>query len=117
MSIKQTQESFFEKRFMGCDPSTGVGLPNFLKVAKAFELPTKKIDSHKDMKEKISSVLNTKGPLVCEVKLVDGYKFSPKLSSEKRPDGKIISKPLEDMFPFLDREEFKNNMLIPICEE
>jgi len=69
------------------------------------------------MKEKINRILKTKGPLLCEVKLVEDYKFCPKLSSEKRPGGKIISKPLEDMYPFLDREEFKSNMLIPICEE
>ena len=41
----------------------------------------------------------------------------PKLSSEIKPDGKMISKPLEDMFPFLDREEFKENMIIKVIQE
>ncbi|HWR58473.1 MAG TPA: hypothetical protein VN328_06265, partial [Thermodesulfovibrionales bacterium] len=53
------------------------------------------------------------GPVVCDVLLLPDYKFSPKLSSERRPDGRIVSKPLEDMYPFLDREEFKRNMIIP----
>ncbi len=51
-----------------------------------------------------------KGPVVCEVMLQEDYIFAPKHSSEKLPDGKIISKPLEDMFPFLDRDEFRENM-------
>ena len=49
--------------------------------------------------------------------LTPDYIFSPKLSSQKMPDGRIISKPLEDMFPFLDREEFKQNMIIPMMDE
>jgi acetolactate synthase-1/2/3 large subunit len=58
-------------------------------------------------------VLAIPGPVVCDVRLTADYRFEPKLSSEKKADGRIVSKPLEDMFPFLDREEFRNNLLIP----
>ncbi len=110
ISIKQTQDAFFEGRYVASGKESGVSIPDFVKVAKAFDLPSIKIESSKNLKENIEKVLTTKGPVVCEVMLETDYTFSPKLSSEKLPDGKIISKPLEDMFPFLSREEFKGNI-------
>lgn len=113
ISIRQTQESFFESRLVGCDSKTGVGCPDFKRIAEAYDLPTAVIESHDGMEEKIEAVLKTDGPIVCHVKLLPDYIFSPKSSSEKKPDGRMVSKPLEDMFPFLDREEFRKNLLIP----
>lgn len=113
ISIKQTQDAFFDSRYAGCDNSCGVSFPEITKIAAAYGLPADKIDRHNNMKEKIQNILKAQGPIVCEVLLIPDYKFSPKLSSERKPDGRIISKPLEDMYPFLDKEEFKSNMLIP----
>jgi len=110
ISIRQTQDAFFEGRYIASGEDSGVSIPDFVKVAEAFGLPAVKIKSCENLKENIEKVLNTKGPLVCEVMLETDYVFSPKLSSEKLPDGRIISKPLEDMYPFLSREEFKGNM-------
>ena len=64
------------------------------------------------MSKRITDILDTPGPIIVEVKLLCDYKFSPKLSSEKKPDGRIISKPLEDMYPFLGRDEFQKNMIV-----
>lgn len=110
ISIRQTQDAFFEGRYVASDKDSGVSIPDFVKVARSFGLSSVRIDSSKNLKENIEKVLTTKGPLVCEVMLETDYIFSPKLSSEKLPDGRIISKPLEDMYPFLDREEFKENI-------
>ena len=52
------------------------------------------------------------GPVFCEVVLDNKYVFSPKLSSERQPDGSMVSKPLEDLHPFLDRDEFRSNMIV-----
>lgn len=112
ISIKQTQDTFFNGHHVAIDSKTGVSFPNFRKVAAAYGLKTMLIDNHRQMKEKIKQVLKAKGSMLCEVKLLTDYKFTPKLSSEKKPDGQIISKPLEDMYPFLDRDEFRENMLI-----
>ncbi len=113
ISIRQTQDAFFDGRHIGCDAASGVSFPDIEKVASAYGIRTAAIENHKEMKDAISVVLETEGPVICRVRLSPGYKFEPKLSSERKPDGKIVSKPLEDMFPFLDREEFKSNMLIP----
>lgn len=113
ISIKQTQDAFFGGRYVGCSESSGVSFPDITKVATAYGLPTGVIDNHNNMKEKIQDILKTAGPFVCDVRLIPDYKFLPKLSSEPKPNGRIVSKPLEDMYPFLDREELRSNMLIP----
>lgn len=111
VSIRQTQENFFESRYVACDSKSGVGFPDFIKVGAAFGLHTAVIDDPREMRAKISGILAEKGPVLCDVRLPADHKFMPKLSSEKRPDGSLVSKPLEDMWPFLEREEFLGNML------
>ena len=117
VSIKQTQESFFGLPYVGCDPGSGVSFPSFTKIAKAYGLKVENIKRHKGMIDKIKNVLKCSGPVLCEVVLEPKYKFQPRVSSKKLTDGRIISKPLEDMFPFLSRDEFRSNMLIPSLKE
>jgi|WetSurMetagenome_2_1015567.scaffolds.fasta_scaffold00190_31 acetolactate synthase I/II/III large subunit len=112
ISIKQTQANYFRGNFIGCDEESGVGFPDIIQVAKAYGLDTAIINTHKDMDRKIRTILDSKKPTLCEVKLTKNYIFAPKLSSERKPDGTLVSKPLEDMYPFLERDEFKYNMLI-----
>ncbi|MDA8243425.1 MAG: thiamine pyrophosphate-binding protein [Elusimicrobia bacterium] len=111
VSIRQTQENFFNARYVACDSGSGVGFPDFPAVGAAFGLKTEVIDSVRGMEAKIKRVMSAKGPVLCDVRLPADHKFVPKLSSEKRPDGSMVSKPLEDMWPFLDREEFRQNMI------
>lgn len=112
-SIQQTQEAYFAGRYVGCGEGSGVSFPDICKVGRAYGLPVARIDRHDGLKEQIRQVLSTPGPVICEVMLTPDYTFAPKLSSERKPDGRIVSKPLEDMYPFLDREELKANLLIP----
>lgn len=117
VSIKQTQESFFGLPYIGCDPRSGVSFPSFTKIAKAYGLKVERIKGHNGMVNKIKRVFRFNGPVLCEVILEPNYKFQPRVSSKKLDDGRIISKPLEDMFPFLSRDEFKSNMLISSLKE
>jgi acetolactate synthase-1/2/3 large subunit len=112
ISIRQTQGAFFNGRLTGCDQSSGVSFPDITRIAAAYDLPATTVDSHNDLDERISTILATPGPIVCDIRLQHDYNFEPKLSSEKKPDGRMVSKPLEDLFPFLDRDEFLNNLLI-----
>ena len=107
ISIIQTQRNFFSGRLTGCNAHSGVEVPDFVKVAKAFGLPAIRISKNKDIKSGIKKVLDMKGPAVCELACTSNYVFSPKLSARKLPDGTMVSPSLEDMFPFLDRREFK----------
>ncbi len=109
ISIIQTQRNFFNGRLTGCNVQSGVEVPDFVKVAKAFGLPAVRISKNKDVKAGIRRVLETPGPVVCEMDCTHDYTFAPKLSARKLPDGTMVSPSLEDMFPFLDREEMQAN--------
>ena len=67
--------------------------------------------------EAIKEALDSDGPFVCEVMLDPKQRFEPRLASRRLPDGRMVSSPLEDMFPFLDREELRENLLIPPVED
>ena len=111
ISIKQTQDSYFNSYYTACNEKSGVGIPDFLKIAAAYGLKTERIDNHHGMEDKLKNILSQEGPVLCEVFLPEDYIFSPKLSSQKLEDGTMISKPLEDMYPFLERDEFEENII------
>ncbi|HEY6007144.1 MAG TPA: thiamine pyrophosphate-binding protein [Geobacteraceae bacterium] len=117
ISIRQTQDAFFAGRHVGCDATSGVGFPEATRIASAYGIPAEVIDGHAGLEERLRAVLGRPGPVLCEVRLAPDYRFEPKLSSERLPDGRMVSKPLEDMYPFLDRDEFRRNMLIPEWEK
>ena len=108
-SIRQTQKNFFNGHYTGSGDSSGVSVPDFLKIAKAFGIKAVKIDKPTTMKRKIKQVLKSNEPILAEVVVIKDYNFIPKLSSKKLDDGTMVSPSLEDMFPFLSREEFNEN--------
>jgi len=112
ISMRQTQESFFNGRHTACDPRSGVTFPQIRKIAAAYGFPVFYIEEGHSMEKTIREVLSQEGPALCEVMLSTTQRFVPKVSSQLKPDGKMVSKPLEDMFPFLPREEFLSNMLV-----
>jgi acetolactate synthase-1/2/3 large subunit len=116
-SIRASQTAFFGGCSIGCDPATGQTLPDVRRVAEAYGIATDVIAIQRDLAGEIRRVLATPGPVVCDVHIVLDEVRQPRLSSTQRPDGSFVSKPLEDLWPFLDREEFKANMLIPIVED
>jgi acetolactate synthase I/II/III large subunit len=110
-SIKQTQDSFFGRR-VGCDPASGVGMPSIMGIAKGYGLNYSKIASEHDIEAGIKKAMTVGGPSIVEVVLTRDYIFAPKLSSQKLPDGTMVSKPLEDMYPFLPRQEVESNIFV-----
>jgi acetolactate synthase-1/2/3 large subunit len=111
LSIRTTQRSFFGK-LVGEGPTSGVGLPDMVKIATAYGIPCLRIDGPR-FEPEIDRALAGDGPFLCEVVLDQSQTFEPRLSSRQLPDGRIVTAPPEDMFPFLDREEFLSNLLIP----
>jgi acetolactate synthase-1/2/3 large subunit len=117
ISIRNTQGGFFKEHYVGSTHESGVSCPDTIKIAQAYGFTTYKIDNQNDLVNDIAKVLAMKGPVVCEVMLSPTEKMEPKLSSEAKSDGRMVSKPLEDMFPFLDRETFNANMIVKTIDE
>jgi acetolactate synthase-1/2/3 large subunit len=115
-SIRTSQQRWFG-RLTGADASSGLTLPDIGKVAAAYGLPVVRIESQKNLREQVRKVLNMKGPVVCDVLSLPDEPRMPSLASAQRADGSLVSKPLEDLWPFLERGEFLSNMIIPPLEE
>lgn len=111
-SIRQTQQNFFGDPLVGVGPESGLGFPDFKKLAAGFGLPYKCCHTHHDLDHCIASTLGHKGPIICEVMLDLEQPFAPKLSSRRLDDGRMVTSPLEDMAPFLSREELTQNMIV-----
>jgi acetolactate synthase-1/2/3 large subunit len=114
-SIRASQSGYF-KETLGCDPPSGLTLPSIVGLARAFKIPDFSIDDQSTLRETIREVLLTEGPAVCEVKVLPNQAIGPRVSSKVRADGSMVSTPLEDLFPFLDRDELASNMLVPLLE-
>lgn len=111
-SIQATQRTHFAGHYVGSSASSGLTFPDTLKIASAYGLPTMQIQDHSHIKERVGEVLEQEGPMICDVKISPNQFTAPRLSSMQKADGSMVSKPLEDLWPFLDREEFKRNMVI-----
>lgn len=109
-SIRQTQRNFFQGHMTGSGNESGVSVPEFYNIAKGFNLNAVKIDKAKNLNAQIKDVLEIDGFVLCEAMLQQEYSFSPKLSSRKLDDGTMVSPSLEDMFPFISREEYQENI-------
>lgn len=113
-SIRQTQRNFFPDNIVGCGTDSGLGFPDFEKIAAAFGFAFERCGSHAELDRAIDATLDAPGPAVCEIVLDLQQAFAPKSSSRKLEDGRMVTAPLEDMAPFLSREELKENMLVPL---
>ena len=109
-SIRQTQTNLFKgEPLIGVCDGNGLSFPDAEKIANAYGIPYVRIDNIDNAKCDVDRVLNMGGPIFCEVVLDSKQNFEPKLSSKVLPDGKIVSPELDDMFPFLPKDEYERN--------
>ncbi len=116
-SIRQTQVAYFSDNLVGFDPSNGVTLPDFERLAIAYRIPFRRCSDAASLPGAIRATLDQEGPAMCEIMLDKSQPFAPKLASKRLPDGRMVSAPLEDLAPFLSREELAENMRIPLLSE
>jgi acetolactate synthase-1/2/3 large subunit len=115
-SIRTSQSRYFG-RLAGADSTSGVTLPPLRAIVEAYGLPFARIDNDCGLVDRIRGFLDAPGPVVIEVLTPREEPRGPSLSSMRKPDGSMVSKPLEDLWPFLPRDEFRANMIIPPVEE
>jgi len=112
LMIKHTQKSLFNGKYSGTDKKSGVSCPDFSKIATAFDMPSFQIRTWEDADKVLPEFQKLKRSAICEVFMDPEQFFYPKLALAQQKDGTLISPPLEDLSPFLSREEMKKNMII-----
>lgn len=117
-SIRQTQRNYFKEPLVGIgSESKDLSFPDMSKISVAYGIEYESIKTNAELKEKIQNVLSKKGTIICEVFVSPNQNFEPKSQARRLEDGTMVSSPLEDLAPFLSREELKENMIIPLIGE
>jgi acetolactate synthase-1/2/3 large subunit len=116
-SIRASQTGYFGKPSIGCDSRTGLTVPNLGKIAAAYNIPSVVIADQTHLRDDVRRALAIDGPVLIDVHVIPDEMRAPRLQSYQKPDGSMVSRPLEDMFPFLSREEFRAEMIIPPLED
>lgn len=118
-SIRQTQNNIFAGHTkVGIGPESGdLSFPSLEKLAWAYGYPYHACHTNAELPETLDTVFRKEGPFLCEIFVDPAQVFEPKSATKRLPDGSLFSPPLEDLAPFLPREELKRNMFIPLVEE
>jgi acetolactate synthase-1/2/3 large subunit len=111
-SIRASQKAYFGEAQIGADAATGLTVPNLSKIAASYDIPAVIIENQSNLREEVRRILAMPGPVMVDVRVIPDEVRAPRLQSYQRPDGSFVSKPLEDLFPFLSREEFLANMIV-----
>lgn len=112
-SIRASQRNYFNGHFVASSFDSGLSLPDTLKVSAGYGIPTLSITNQGHLLEKIRQALRMPGPIVCDVLTPFDQPTQPRVSSRQTASGQMVSAPMEDLFPFMDRDEFRRNMIIP----
>ncbi len=110
LSIRATQRKFFGGRLLGTDSTSGVSFPDTRKIAEAYGIAYVRMERVQDIHKHMPQVMAENGPVLCEVKAIRDQEVAPVVSSKKNAAGALVSAPIEDMYPFLPRDEFYSNM-------
>lgn len=113
-SIRNTQRNYFEGRYVASGPESGLHMPDLAKVADTYSLPYMCIDDVTDLGAKLASAQALPRPCLIDVRLISDESLQPKCAAIPRPDGSIVSMPLEDMSPLLPLATLQAEMLVPL---
>lgn len=117
-SIRITQTNLFNKNFVGIgEESKDLSFPKFEKIAEAFGYKYLSASSNKEMKEVVDKALSMDGPVFIEIFTDTKQVWEPKSSTKRLEDGTLVSPPLEDLAPFLPKEELEKVMIVPMINE
>ena len=98
--------------FVALIPQAGLRARTLKKIAYAYGIPYESLHDQRELDLRLSDILHQDGPVICEVFTSPDQQITPSVSSKVLPDGRMISMPLEDMWPFLPRNEFRKEMII-----
>ncbi|MGH9654552.1 MAG: thiamine pyrophosphate-binding protein [Bryobacteraceae bacterium] len=116
-SIRSSQKGWFGESTIGAHATTGLTVPDLSKIAASYGIASYVIEDQRDLRGDVRKVLDMPGPVVVDVHVIPEEIRGPRVTSVQLPDGRFVSKPMEDLWPFLPRDEFRENMIVPPLED
>jgi len=111
LMIKHTQKMLFNGVYNSVNSDTGIVLPNYMKVADAFDYSKYQIKNWEDFYEIFPIFMEIDGPSICEIFMPPDQEFIPKVKGVLNYENNtIFSPPLEEMSPLLPYNIIKNIM-------
>ncbi len=117
LAMRHTQDGFLKSRYVGADARGGLSLPDYQKVSAAYGIKAVRVQNYSEAAKKIKFMLAEPGPVVCEIMIPPDQQLIPTVGFKKNIDGTATGLPLEDMFPYLSRQEFLENMIVTPLKE
>lgn len=108
LAISLMQDNLFNGKYIGSNNKSGISSPNFTKLAEVYGFKTFKFKNNTELEDNINTVLDTTGPVLCEIMMTENQLLIPRVQSFKDKEGKIVSSSLENMFPYLSADEMKD---------
>lgn len=115
-TIRKIQEDHFNHRYVGTDLGENINTPNLEVLCNAYNLKFVRIDSSADILADINGCMDSVAPLVCEVVVNLDQELIPRVGFKNKHEGKWLPRPLEDMYPFLDVDVLRREMIVPCLE-
>ena len=104
--VRQFQELYFDKKYLGTIDDYSV--PNLVDIAKAYAIKARKIDNISKLEIELKDIFSSNEPELINIELpVEMTTVEPKL---------IVNKPIEDMHPFISKDELSSLMIIKSLE-
>jgi acetolactate synthase I/II/III large subunit len=110
-SIMTTQRNMFNGFYVGSEPGSGLTLPDVSAVAGSYGIRHECVATHQELQDAIARTISGSDPALCSIKVTKAHVTAPRVQAMKTPDGGMVSKPLEDMWPYLPPEEIEQNMI------
>lgn len=110
-AIRQTSKNFFDGAYIGCTPDTGVSFPSFARVAETFGFGYRKCSSNAEVEEAVRWLVNSEKRVLLEIEQRLDDPITPKVMSRLDENGKMLTPALQDMYPFIEQEEYQKLMI------
>ena len=116
-SIRNTQRNYFQERYLGIDPASGLWMPDLERIAAVYGMPYQRIDDARNIDAALSEALALPRPCLIDMRLIKDETLAPKSAAIPQADGSMMSMPLEDMSPLLPLDQLRAEMLIPLTPQ
>ena len=101
-SIRSMQRNNFKGHYVASDESSGLTMPHISKVAEAYGFKTYRIENNEELNRLLPEIMKDDEPMLCELMVLPEETVSPRVKAIVGENGKMMSGPLEKMWPYID---------------